>query len=192
MKVRPPLVCHLQRHVYRPPDVMTSKTSLFQVFTEAVASVFETKDISGFIFFFLSCKQKQSTWQRIILPLHRPNGFPSILCSSISSHSFPPWRNPVSILIDLDWLTSSSLCFFIFSSTAFLFPKIASTIYWQFNYDAPGQTGFFLQSHFEYFCLTSFSPQYLGHTCMRPTVEYLKFQNLFWRFYDVRSAMEGS
>ena len=28
--------------------------------------------------------------------------------------------------------------------------------YWQFNYDAPGETGFFLQSHFEYFCHTSF------------------------------------
>ena len=28
--------------------------------------------------------------------------------------------------------------------------------YWQFNYDVPGQTGFFLQRHFEYFCLTSF------------------------------------
>ena len=28
--------------------------------------------------------------------------------------------------------------------------------YWQFDYDAPGQAGFFLQTHFEYFCLTSF------------------------------------
>ena len=31
--------------------------------------------------------------------------------------------------------------------------------YWQFNYDAPGQTVFFLQSHFEYFSVTSFLQQ---------------------------------
>ena len=30
------------------------------------------------------------------------------------------------------------------------------SVYWQFNYDAPGQTGSFLQSRFEYMCLTSF------------------------------------
>ena len=56
-------------------------------------------------------------------------------------------------------------------------PKIFER-YWQFNYDASGQTGFFLKSHFEYFCLTSFFPQHLRHT-VRPTVEYLRFQKLF-------------
>ena len=30
--------------------------------------------------------------------------------------------------------------------------------YWQFNNDDPGQMGFFLQSHFEYFWLTSCFP----------------------------------
>ena len=30
--------------------------------------------------------------------------------------------------------------------------------YWQFNYDAQGQTEFFLHSHAEYFCLTSCFP----------------------------------
>ena len=37
--------------------------------------------------------------------------------------------------------------------------------YWQFNYDAPGQTGLFVQSHFEHFCLTSFFPsELLSHS----------------------------
>ena len=63
--------------------------------------------------------------------------------------------------------------------------------YWQFNYDAPGQTESFLQSHFEYLCLTSFFPQFLRHT-VDPTVECLKFQKFSDVFCDVRNAREGS
>ena len=49
---------------------------------------------------------------------------------------------------------------------------------WQFNYDAPGQTGSFLQSYFEYLCLTSlFSSVFASHSASNSRVA--EFQKLF-------------
>ena len=58
--------------------------------------------------------------------------------------------------------------------------------YWQFNYDAPGQAGLFLQSHFEHIIF----PQCLHYT-VHPTVVCLKFRKLFLCFYDIRSVTDG-
>ena len=59
---------------------------------------------------------------------------------------------------------------------------LISRFYWQFNYDAPVQTGFFSPEPLRIlvFDITFFS-QFLRQT-LHPTVECLKCQMLLWRF----------
>ena len=75
-----------------------------------------------------------------------------------------------------------------------LFLLAVPRFYWQFNYDAPGQTGFFLHIHFEYFCLTSFFPSvFTSHSASNSQVsEVSKILFTFFMMSEVRwTAVEN-
>ena len=62
--------------------------------------------------------------------------------------------------------------------------------YLHFNYDTPGQTGFSLQSHFEYFCLKSVFPQCFTSTSHNASIsrvsEVSKIVSTFFMMSETR------
>ena len=67
---------------------------------------------------------------------------------------------------------------------------LSRSFYWQFNYDSPGQTGLFLQSHFEYFFVTSFlSSMFTSHSsCNNRVFEVAKIVLTFFMMSEARWA----